>query len=56
MLSQTNPEVIKKYMANDLAKRYEVSVQAMKIRLGGWPVKVMERIDQAMINGLNFLD
>lgn len=51
-----NPEIIKKYIANDLAKRYEVSPQAMKIRLNEWPVKAMERIDRAMKNGLDFLD
>ena len=51
-----NPEVIKKYIANDLAKRYEVSPQAMKYRLEKWPIEVMDKIDRAMKNGLDFLD
>jgi Zn-dependent peptidase ImmA (M78 family) len=51
-----NPEVIKKYIANDLAKRYEVSAQAMKFRLEKWPVEVMDKIDRAMKDGLDFLD
>ena len=51
-----NPGVIKKYIANDLAKRYEVSPQTMKIRLENWPVEVIGKIDRAMKDGLNFLD
>jgi len=51
-----NPEVIKKYIANDLTKRYEVSPQAMKYRLEKWPIEVMDKIDRAMKNGLDFLD
>jgi hypothetical protein len=51
-----NPAVIKKYIANDLAKRYEVSPPAMKFRLEKWPVEVIGKIDRAMKDGLNFLD
>jgi len=51
-----DPESIKKYMANVLAEKYDVSVYAMKIRLSEWPIKVTDKIDRAMKDGLNFLD
>lgn len=50
------PEIVKKYIANELAEKYEVSVRAMKIRLSEWPIRVMEKIDQAVRDGLDFLD
>ena len=56
VVGYNNPEVIKKYVANDLAIRYEVSPQAMKYRLEKWPVDVIGKIDRAMKEGLNFLD
>jgi Zn-dependent peptidase ImmA (M78 family) len=51
-----DPESIKKYIASTLAEKYEVSVQTMRIRLNEWPVKITEKIDQAMRDGLDFLD
>lgn len=51
-----NPLAIKNFLASKLADRFEVSVQAMKIRLGEWPIKVFDKIDQAMKDGLDFLD
>lgn len=50
------PEVIKKCIANKLAEDYEVSVYAMKLRLGEWPIRVTEKIDQAMQDKLDFLE
>ena len=47
-------ETIKKYLANILAEKYEVSLYAMKIRLSEWPIKVMDKIDQALQNKLDF--
>lgn len=47
-------EAIKKYLANILAEKYEVSLYAMKIRLSEWPIKVTEKIDQALQNKLDF--
>lgn len=51
-----NVEIVKKFSATELADRYEVSLQTMKIRLAEWPTKVMEKIDEAMQNKLDFLD
>jgi len=51
-----NPPAIKNFLAGKLADRFEVSVQAMKIRLDEWPIKVFDKIDQAMKDGLDFLD
>lgn len=51
-----NPPVIKSFLASKLADHFEVSVQTMKIRLGEWPIKVFDKIDQAMKEGLDFLD
>lgn len=51
-----DPESIKKYIANELAEKYEVSVHAMKIRLSEWPIKVTEKIGQAIQDKLDFLE
>ena len=51
-----SPEIIKKYIANELAEKYEVSVQAMKYRLTEWPVNVDGKVDLAMRDKLDFLD
>jgi len=51
-----NPKVVKKYIRNMLADKYDVSVSAMNYRLEKWPVNVIEKIDQAMQNKLDFLD
>ncbi len=51
----TNAEAVKKHLAGQLAKRFEVSVHAMSIRLAEWPMRVFERVDQAMHEKLDFL-
>jgi hypothetical protein len=51
-----NPDIIKKFLKNKLAERYEVSLQAMEIRLQEWPVKIYEKVEQAMKDGLDFLE
>jgi len=51
-----NVEIVKKFSATELADHYEVSLQTMKNRLAEWPIKVIEKIDEAMQNRLDFLD
>lgn len=51
-----NAAVVKKFLASKLADHYEVSLQTMKIRLAEWPIKVIDKIDQAMRDKLDFLD
>lgn len=48
-------EVIKKYTVELLSRKYQVSSQAMRYRLDEWPVKIMEKIDEAVREQLNFL-
>jgi Zn-dependent peptidase ImmA (M78 family) len=43
-----NVEVVKKYLCNHVAKLFEVSPQAMSIRLREWPMRVYERVEEAM--------
>jgi hypothetical protein len=38
-----------------LAKEFEVSEGAMRHRLGEWPMKLYERIDAALADGLDYL-
>lgn len=51
-----DPKGVKKYIRNLLADKYHVSVSAMEYRLKNWPINVVEKIDQAMQNRLDFLD
>ena len=51
-----NIEIVKKFLVSKLADRYVVSTQTMKIRLGEWPIKVLDKSDQAMRDKLDFLD
>ena len=51
-----DPTAIKKYIRNLLADKYHVSVSSMEYRLANWPVNVMDKIDQAMQDKLDFLD
>jgi Zn-dependent peptidase ImmA (M78 family) len=46
---------VKKYLASQLAKQFEVSPQAMTIRLREWPMKIEDRVDQAMRAQLDYL-
>lgn len=48
--------VIKKYIRNLLADKYDVSVSAMNYRLENWPVNVIEKIERAIQDKLDFLD
>jgi hypothetical protein len=48
-------EAVKRTMAAHLAKLFEVSTQAMTIRLGEWPVRVMERVGQAIQDERDYL-
>ncbi|MFH0981669.1 MAG: ImmA/IrrE family metallo-endopeptidase [Planctomycetota bacterium] len=50
-----NPEAVKKQLAINLAKNFEVSTQAMTYRLNEWPVRVYDRADEAMKNELDYL-
>jgi len=51
-----NPPAIKNFLAAKLADIFEVSLQAMTNRLNEWPIKVFDKIDQAMKEKLDFLD
>jgi len=46
---------VKKYLAAQLAKQFEVSPQAMTIRLREWPMKIEDRVDQAMRAQFDYL-
>jgi hypothetical protein len=46
---------INKYLAAQLAKQFEVSPQAMTFRLREWPMKIEDRVDQAMRAQLDYL-
>lgn len=48
--------VVQKYIRNLLADKYDVSVSAMNYRLENWPVNVVDKINQAMQEKLDFLD
>lgn len=48
-------DAIKKYLCSVLAKRFEVSFAAMRIRLKEWPVRVDDRVDNSMNEQLEFL-
>ena len=48
--------VVQKYIRNLLADKYDVSVSAMNYHLENWPVNVMDKIDRAMQDKLDFLD
>jgi Zn-dependent peptidase ImmA (M78 family) len=47
---------VKKYLVKQLAEKYDVSPAPMEYRLNEWPIKVFDKIDQAMKDGLDFLD
>lgn len=46
---------VKKHLAAQLAKQFEVSAQAMNIRLTEWPMRVFGRVEQAMKDRLDYL-
>ncbi|MFQ5881773.1 MAG: ImmA/IrrE family metallo-endopeptidase [Candidatus Methylomirabilales bacterium] len=51
-----NPAAVKKYLVDQLSRRYRVSREAMGHRLEEWPIRVVEKVDAAMREGLDFLD
>lgn len=52
----SDPSAVKKYLVKRLSEEYDVSPTAMNIRLNEWPIKVFGKIDQAIKEGLDFLD
>lgn len=50
-----NVEAVQGYLVDRLARRYRVSTQAMRIRLGEWPIRVLDRVAAAMRERLAFL-
>jgi hypothetical protein len=51
----SNAEAIKKYLASQLAQRFQVSAKTMQFRLGEWPMKIFERVDLAVQEKLDYL-
>jgi len=51
-----NPKVVNKFLTSKLADRYEVSTETMRYRLSEWPINVIDRIDRAIRDKLDFLD
>lgn len=48
-------EAVQGHLVNQLIRRYRVSTQAMRIRLGEWPIRVLDRVAAAMREELSFL-
>jgi hypothetical protein len=46
---------VNKYLGVQLAKQSEVSRQAMTILLREWPIKIEDRVDQAMRAQVDYL-
>jgi hypothetical protein len=58
VLGNINPDgipAVQTYMASNLAKLFEVSTEAMKIRLEQWPARINDRIVVAMTEKLPYL-
>lgn len=51
----SNVAAVQKMVISKLADKYDVSFMSMQIRLGEWPIKVLEKIEAAMQEGLDFL-
>ena len=50
-----NPAAVQKMVISKLADKYDVSFLSMQIRLGEWPIKVLEKIEEAMRQEMDFL-
>lgn len=50
-----NPAAVKKWLRSLLAKRFEVSESTMDYRLGEWPIRVYQRVEEAMRRGYDYL-
>ncbi len=48
-------QAVLKFMATLLAKQFEVSTETMSYRLREWPMRIFERVEDAVKNGLSFL-
>jgi Zn-dependent peptidase ImmA (M78 family) len=51
----SNIPAVQKTVISKLADKYDVSFMSMQIRLGEWPIKVLEKIEEAMREGMDFL-
>jgi Zn-dependent peptidase ImmA (M78 family) len=51
-----NVPAVKKWLAFRLAQRFEVSEQTMDYRLREWPMRVYNRVEEAMRDALDYLD
>jgi Zn-dependent peptidase ImmA (M78 family) len=51
-----NVPAVQNHLATLLAKRFEVSVQAMRFRLTEWPMRVFDHVKEAMESGLEYWD
>ena len=49
-------DAVKRHLASQLAKQFEVSAESMTYRLGEWPMKVFERVEEAMRDRLDYLE
>jgi Zn-dependent peptidase ImmA (M78 family) len=45
---------VKKHLGSLLAKQFEVSAQAMNIRLKEWPMHIADRVDQAIKDQVDY--
>lgn len=50
-----NPKAVKKSLVGSLSRKYEVSFEAMRIRLGEYPTRIMSRVEQAIRERMDFL-
>ncbi len=53
-ITPTQP-VVEKWLCTRLAKRFEVSETAMRIRMREWPEKITDKIASAISDGLDYL-
>ena len=51
----SNPAAVQKWVVSKLADKYDVSFMSMQFRLNEWPIKVLEKIEDAMRGHLDFL-
>ncbi len=51
-----DPIAVEKYLVDRLSRQYEVSAQAMRHRLGEWPINIMDKMKKAMRDRVDRLD
>lgn len=54
-LRYSNSNAIQKTIISKLADEYDVSFMSMQFRLGEWPIRILERIQNAVQEKLDFL-